>query len=147
MKMDKRSAEKAFQRMKKKLDGGTMTREQFLQQVADLRYQDAAGIWHQVRPDDGSWLSWDGKQWIPEISGPARSMPKKASGPSKKQTLGEPETLFQLGVLMVKGMVQGLIRRMGWMIALALGVYGCCIPICWQAPIMDSGRLLQSGWG
>ncbi len=121
--MDKRSAEKAYGQMKKNLDRGRLTREQFIQQVADLRYQDASGVWYQIRPEDGSWLRWDGTQWIPVPSATIRSTSPKASKQGKKEPLGEPETLFQLGVLIVKGVVQGLVRRLGWMAALAVGVW------------------------
>lgn len=53
-----------FAALKADLDRGAISRDQFLQQVSELRFQDASGSWWQITEDGQSWLKWDGSQWV-----------------------------------------------------------------------------------
>ncbi len=53
-----------FAALKADLDWGAISRDGFLQQVNELRFQDASGIWWQIAEDGQGWLMWDGSQWV-----------------------------------------------------------------------------------
>lgn len=54
--------------IKAELDQGAINRDQFLQQVNELRFQDASGTWWQIAEDGKGWLRWDGANWVKQIS-------------------------------------------------------------------------------
>jgi hypothetical protein len=53
-----------FAALKADLDRGAISRDGFLQQVSELRFQDSSGAWWQITEDGQGWLKWDGSQWV-----------------------------------------------------------------------------------
>lgn len=45
-------------------DEGQVAPEDFANRVNDLRLQDEAGNWWQIRDTDGAWLKWSGTAWV-----------------------------------------------------------------------------------
>ena len=45
-------------------DRGAVSRDGFLQQLSELRFQDATGTWWQITEDGQGWLKWDGSKWV-----------------------------------------------------------------------------------
>ncbi len=53
-----------YEALKGDLQRGLISRDAFLQQVSELRFQDSAGTWWQIAEDGQGWLKWDGSQWV-----------------------------------------------------------------------------------
>ena len=71
-------AEQAYQTLVQQKQAGQLSEAEFIVAVQNLRVQTPDGIWWQIRESDGSWLRWDGTNWIasqPEAV--AASKPKK----------------------------------------------------------------------
>lgn len=52
-----------YNRLNDMLRAGAISGEEFQEKVNGLRFQDAGGIWWQLRTD-GAWLKWDGANWV-----------------------------------------------------------------------------------
>ena len=59
-------------------DDGKLSPDHFLAEVQQLRTQDASGTWWAVNSKDGSFLRYDGSDWVP--AKPSKS-PKVTTGP------------------------------------------------------------------
>lgn len=55
--------EEQYHRLNAETQSGAISPEQFQERVNELRFQDAAGVWWQLR-FDGIWLKWDGAGWV-----------------------------------------------------------------------------------
>lgn len=53
---------------------GAISLEEFQDKVNELRFQDTAGAWWQMRTD-GAWLKWDGANWTEACSGIKSALP------------------------------------------------------------------------
>jgi len=51
------------------VQAGSISLEQFQQEVNRLRFQDAGGTWWQLHYT-GIWLKWDGTAWVEAESAP-----------------------------------------------------------------------------
>lgn len=69
--MNAGEAEAAYRTAKAELDARKIPLDEFNRKVAELKYQDNAGIWWAISPADGSWLKWDGAAWVPAFAQPA----------------------------------------------------------------------------
>jgi hypothetical protein len=88
MPMDAGEAETAYRSVKAELDAKKITLDEFNRRVAELKYQDNAGTWWAVSPQDGSWLKWDGAAWVPAVirTAPAAPLsPAQAVTPDRTQ--------------------------------------------------------------
>lgn len=48
---------------------GSLDERSFREEVYKLRLQDQAGVWWQVREEDGGWFRWNGSQWERAVPG------------------------------------------------------------------------------
>ncbi len=55
--------EEQYHRLNAEAQAGAISLEQFQEKVNQLRFQDATGVWRQLR-FDGIWLKWDGAGWV-----------------------------------------------------------------------------------
>lgn len=77
--MDAQEAEAVYRSVRGQLDAKQITLDKYNQRVAELKYQDNAGVWWAVSPADGSWLKWDGAEWVTTVAqaeAPAAPQPK-----------------------------------------------------------------------
>ena len=117
--MDFNEISKSFAALQQQLASGTITPEIYQQEAGKLRFMTPSGTWLQVDPATGRWLTWDGKAWIPADqtgqqsaatgTGPVATVAggRRGRRPPPKQE-PTPQTLWQLGVLMVKSWVENL---------------------------------------
>jgi len=84
--MNAQEAEAIYRTLRRQLDGGTITREQFSSKVNDLRYQDNQGDWWQIRAEDGTWMQWTGSAWetpptvLPDTTQKSQSVAQHETG-------------------------------------------------------------------
>jgi len=57
--------------LRRRLAAGQLTPEQFNTMIANLRLQDARGVWWQADPNSNGWLRWDGAAWVSDTPPPA----------------------------------------------------------------------------
>jgi hypothetical protein len=63
--MDAQQAETSYRAARKQLGTGQITIEEYNRILSELRYQDNNGTWWAINPEDGSWLKWNGEEWVP----------------------------------------------------------------------------------
>lgn len=68
---------KRYQRLRSEYDAGRLSPDHFLAEVQQLRTQDSSGTWWAVNSKDGSFLRYDGSNWVPAKS----PMPSRAAAP------------------------------------------------------------------
>jgi hypothetical protein len=56
---------KRYKQLRSQYDRGEITPDQFLAEVQQLRTQDSTGTWWTINSQDGSFLRYDGSQWVP----------------------------------------------------------------------------------
>lgn len=62
-----------------------ITEQQYLDQVAELRLQDAGGRWWTLQPHSGAWMVYDGNAWVlAEKPSTTVSAPARAARPARK---------------------------------------------------------------
>lgn len=66
--MDAQEAEAVYRSVRSQLDAKQITLDEYNRRVAELRYQDNAGVWWSVSPADGSWLKWNGAEWVTAVA-------------------------------------------------------------------------------
>jgi len=87
--MNAQEAEATFRTLQYQRDSGTITQEQFVNRVNDLRYQDYNGDWWQIGADDGGWMRWTGSSWKTLSAATVPISPPVAS-PEQAPTKNEP---------------------------------------------------------
>jgi hypothetical protein len=117
--MDFNEVSRSYKALQQQLASGAITPENYEQEVAKLRFMTPNGAWWQVDPATGGWLTWDGQTWVPADqtgqqpttmqTGPTVSVPggRRGRRPPPRQE-PPPQTLWQLGVLMLKSWVENL---------------------------------------
>lgn len=110
-------AEQEFNILKNQLASGKITHPEYLNRVNNLRLQDPAGTWWQIREQDGRWLKWNGTEWIlgqpQRTSSPGaypRSVPAAPNAPPA--TAKPPETLLELVITIAKGIIPGFLKNL-----------------------------------
>ncbi|MBN1667131.1 MAG: hypothetical protein JW862_08575 [Anaerolineales bacterium] len=81
--MNFQEAEQNFLRLQQQYANRQLDQQKFYQLVAQARVQDQQGGWWQINPQDGSWLKWNGQEWVPaqaphQPSTPQRVAPARA---------------------------------------------------------------------
>lgn len=56
---------KRYKQLRSQYDDGKLSPDHFLAEVQQLRTQDSAGTWWAINSQDGSFLRYDGSQWLP----------------------------------------------------------------------------------
>lgn len=56
---------KRYKELRSQYDDGKLSPDNFLAEVQQLRTQDSSGTWWTVDSKDGSFLRYDGSQWVP----------------------------------------------------------------------------------
>ena len=56
---------KRYKQLRSQYDRGEITPDQFLAEVQQLRTQDSTGTWWTINSQDGSFVRYDGSQWVP----------------------------------------------------------------------------------
>jgi hypothetical protein len=86
--MDFKEAESKYFESKGRLDGGTLTPEQFQAQVRELSVQDEEGRYWAIDAGTGGWLCYDGTNWVPSQPPPGVSSlapPARAAAPPQRR--------------------------------------------------------------
>ncbi len=120
--MDFNEVNQSYMALRQQLASRAITPEYYQQEVAKLRFMTPDGIWWQIDPATGGWLTWNGQTWIPaaaagqsvqqptemETSGttPTRGGRRSRRPPPKQEPA--PQTLWQLAVLMVRSWLENL---------------------------------------
>ena len=94
--MDFKKAIARYKDLQKQLKKKKISQAQFAHEAAKIQLQDSQGNWWQINPDDGSWLTWDGSNWL-------QGDPNKLKHQPIGLPPGGPQSLVQLFVLMFKG--------------------------------------------
>jgi hypothetical protein len=55
---------KKYKQLRSQYDDGKLSPDHFLAEVRQLRTQDSSGTWWAVNPKDGSFLRYDGSNWV-----------------------------------------------------------------------------------
>jgi hypothetical protein len=63
--MDFNEVSKSYAALQQQLASGAIAPELYQQEVAKLRFVTSDGVWWQVDPATGGWLTWDGQSWVP----------------------------------------------------------------------------------
>ncbi|MBN2147568.1 MAG: hypothetical protein JW726_09270, partial [Anaerolineales bacterium] len=88
--MNFQEAEYHYRRLRQQLAARQISPQQFAAQVARLRVQDAQGAWWQMRAQDGTWLQWNGRAWLPAslpqdgMRAPMKPVEQPAPPPSQR---------------------------------------------------------------
>ncbi|HDS30843.1 MAG TPA: hypothetical protein ENN67_07370 [Firmicutes bacterium] len=82
--MDFEHLEMQYAGLREQWKSGRITQEQFYNSVQNLRLRDPAGMWWQIEPSTGNWLTWNGAQWI------KTTRPGQPPAPSVYQTPPSP---------------------------------------------------------
>ena len=88
---------------------GRIGENEFKEAVARLRLEDAAGVWWQVRAEDGAWLRWDGTAWVEGV--PDEFLGAAATGGTHGAPAASPRSLGELGLLMLRGLGKSLPKK------------------------------------
>jgi len=70
-----RDIEQAFNELKKKFQGGEVSRQQFIEEMKKLRLKDEQGRFWMIGAQTGKWYFFDGKDWV--VSQPPSQEAKK----------------------------------------------------------------------
>jgi hypothetical protein len=99
--MDFKEAESKYYELKGRLDGGALTPDQFVAEVAKLRIQDDQGQYWTVDAATGGWLFYDGTRWVPaRATSSAPPSPRPPAAPVPRRT-GGPGGVLVVGALAV----------------------------------------------
>jgi hypothetical protein len=93
--------------LQRQLESGQITSQQFFAAVQHLRVRNEDGTWWQIRPEDGSWLCWNGESWD-------RAVPTHLQGP---------QTLVDFIFDILKDCFKGLLWKLPISIGAALVVW------------------------
>lgn len=111
-----------FLKVQSEFERGLLTKDQYIKEVDNLRFQNSRGTWWQPRYEDGVWLQWDGRSWIPVVELPTKNIP------SKTEVSGEiPDVPFDsipkfLGFFL-KNMGTAFVKNIPWMVLIAVIIW------------------------
>jgi len=114
--MDFNELNQSYTALQQQLASRAITLEYYQQEVAKLRFMTPDGVWWQINPVTGGWLTWNGQAWIPatvlgqsvqqqvvtEMSQPVSAERRRHSRRPPPKQQPAPQTLWQLVILMVK---------------------------------------------
>ena len=138
--MNFQEAENIYRQLSGQLAAQQITPQEFQARLEQLRLQDPQGAWWQVN-QDGGWLRWDGRSWVPSqpprpapaqpLASPRPPQPAAPSvppaqptrQPALKKTPQPPQTLAQFFVLLFKGMLKSWLIKIPLSIGTALVVW------------------------
>jgi hypothetical protein len=133
--IDFREADRRYAELKRQLDAGTISTEEFDAQLRQLMVQDDEGRWWAKSRKTGEWNYHDGSAWVrgtppgyqpPPPMPPAESTPDRQSQPEQGERLPSSQTTLFRGkqrpgvrpwVIMVAGLV-----LMGMGVLLGIGI-------------------------
>ena len=72
-----------YKELRSQYDEGKLSPDHFLAEVQQLRTQDDSGTWWAINSKDGSFLRYDGSEWVSARPAKAPKAPKAAAGPKK----------------------------------------------------------------
>lgn len=78
-----------YQQLRSQFDTGNISNDQFTAEVQKLRTQDPTGTWWAINPEDGSFLRYDGSQWISPEGTASRAGSASAKSGSSSPRLRE----------------------------------------------------------
>lgn len=115
--MNFEEAEREYLKFKNRLDARQISPQDYLNHVNNLRLQDPTGTWWHIRQEDGRWLKWNGTSWIlsqpPTISASEVQVQMAKTAPKPALVAGKsPETLPELIITIVKGIVPGFLKNL-----------------------------------
>jgi len=94
--MDFEDVIRNYETLTLQLRNGKITTTEFTNQVNGLRILDNSGRWWQLDPSKGTWIFWNGSQWVPGTprQDPANAAQKPPPAPqsSTVQTVPKPKT-------------------------------------------------------
>jgi ribosomal protein L32 len=70
-----------FWKLRKHFESGAILRARFEEEVEKLKLRDESGDWWTIDRENGNWLRFDGRAWVP--SAPPRVKPSPEEKPSK----------------------------------------------------------------
>jgi len=97
--MNFNEASSAYAALRQQLSAGQINQQQFTAGVQQLRVAGPDGSWWQINEADGSWLHWDGQQWL------SATPPLVQANPSDQAPEGMPRTLAELGQFIIRGIL------------------------------------------
>lgn len=120
--MDFNEVSQSYMVLRQQLASGAITREHYQQQVAKLRFMTPDGVWWQIDPATGGWLTWNGQTWIPATAAgqfvqqhivvETSQTTSAKVGRSSRRLLPKqepaPQTLWQLAALMLRSWLENL---------------------------------------
>ena len=120
--MDFNEVSQSYIALQQQLASGAVTPERYQQELAKLRFMTPDGVWWQIDPATGGWLTWNGQTWIPATAA-GQSVQEHTEMETSQTTSAEggrssrrpppkqkpaPQTLWQLAILMVKSWLENL---------------------------------------
>jgi tetratricopeptide (TPR) repeat protein len=87
--MEFKEAEERFYELKRRLDAGVISQEEFKAQVERLKVQDSQGRYWMIGVQSGKWYFYDGTRWVraepPEEGPPSEERPRGPVAPTPEQ--------------------------------------------------------------
>jgi hypothetical protein len=120
--MDFNEGSQSYLALQQQLTTGAITAEHYQRLVAELRFMTPDGVWWQIDPATGGWLTWNGQTWVPasaadqsvqqhttmeanQTTSPRSGRHSRRSPPTQKPA---PQTLWQLAIMMVRSWLENL---------------------------------------
>jgi len=97
--------ERKFTGLHEKYIAGELSLDRFHEEVLKLRVKDDAGYWWQIQSSDGTWLRWDGANWIPD-----NPLIKTDQSPGKKSSQKPGLATVKFFRTLASGMKNGIAR-------------------------------------
>ena len=109
--MDFNEVSQSYTALRQQLASRTITPEQYRRQAEQLRLMTPDGVWWQIDPATGAWLTWNGQTWI-SAAAVDQSARERSDAQKRHRRLPvqrpTPQTLWQLAVLMVRSWLENL---------------------------------------
>ena len=132
-KMDFREADRRFPELRRQLDAGTISTEEFDAQLRQLMVRDDEGRWWAKSRKTGEWNYHDGTAWVrdtpPGYQPPSPTLPAQSTPDPRSQPVhgkGLPSSQTALGSAPTQGQ-NGEKQRRGvprWVVLVAAGIVG-----------------------
>ena len=102
-----------YEKLLKDYHGGQINWEQFAKSVSDLQAIDEQGNYWTIRPEDGTWLMWNGHEWInPNTTFPAPETTPPSTDPQAEVLPNAPNSLFELVLSVIKSIPRSIATQM-----------------------------------